>query len=272
MSLAELQRMLADALVRHESIARDPAWVERAERAIGGSRAPAGGWRMKPVEQLDVYREQFWWRHVACLAEDFPALVALMGEESFERAAAAYLDAQPPKDFLLRNLGAGLAEFLARAKGWADDPLLADLARVEWAFIDAFDAPDAPPLDPAAVAAIPQDAWPAARVELHPSLQRLRLSHPAHEMRGAFHRGEKLERVAPAPTFLVVYRRELRHYQETLDELAFTMLDRLASNVALGEAAEAVANETGRGEEVQARIGEWFTRWASLGWISRVVV
>lgn len=264
MSLAELQKMLADALVHREPISREPAWIDRASLAIGGNE------RMQPAQQLDVYREQFWWRHVACLAEDLPTLAALLGEEDFEDLAAAYFEAKPPADFLLRNLGAGLADFLARHR--PDDPLLGDLARVEWAFIDAFDAADAPPLDPASVAAIPEDAWTSARIELNPSLQRLRLLHPAHEMRSAFHRGEPLVRVPRSPTFLVVYRRGLRHYQETLDELAFAMLDRLAAGAPLGEAAEAVASETDREQEVQARIGEWFTRWASLGWIARVTV
>ncbi|HSQ66176.1 MAG TPA: DNA-binding domain-containing protein [Polyangiaceae bacterium] len=268
MSLAELQSLLADALVEPDSIARSPAWALAAAGAVGGSA------RMKPVEQLDVYREQFWLRHVACVAEDYPALVALMGQQPFEALVAEYLGAHPPADFLLRNLGAGLAEFLVARR--PDDPLLADLARVEWAFIDAFDAADAPPLDPNAVAAIPADAWPAARLVLHPSLQRLRLAHPAHEVRAAFCRAprEPLARVSPAATHLVVYRdaRELRPHQWTLDALASCLLDRLAAGEPLGQAADALATESGRGEEVQAQIGAWFTQWAALGWISRVEV
>jgi hypothetical protein len=264
-SLAELQRMLAAALVERDSIARAPVWVDEAACTIGGSA------RMKPAEQLDVYREQFWWRHVACVAEDYPVLLALMGQEPFEALVAEYLDAHPPTDFLLRNLGAGLAEFVAERH--PDEPLLADVARVEWAFIDAFDAADAPPLDPTAIAAIPEDAWPAARIALQPSLQRLRLAHPAHEMRNAFHRAPKepLARVAPAPTHLVVYRRELSLYQQPLDELSFAMLGRIAAGEPLGQAADALATESGRGDEVQAQIGAWFSQWAALGWISRVI-
>jgi len=265
LSLAELQKMLAEALVERDSIARAPAWTDRAARTLTGST------RMTPVEQLDVYREQFWWRHVACVAEDYPTLAALMGAEAFEALVTEYLEAHPPTDFLLRNLGARLADFVEARR--PDDPLLADLARVEWAFIDAFDAADAPLLDPAAVAAIPEDAWPAARIVLQPSLQRLALGYPAHEMRTAFLQQQTLSRVQPAPTFLVVHRnaRDLRLHQETMDDLAFAMLAHLAAGEPLGPAADALAAETGREQEVQARIGEWFTRWAALGWIARVL-
>src|SRR5205807_1622921 len=121
------------------------------------------------------------------------------------------------------------------------DHLLADLARVEWAFIDAFDAPDAPPLDPKTIAAIPEDAWPNARLTLHPSLQLLRLVYPAHKMRDAWWRDKEkrpIERVAREPSTVVVYRHKLLLYTEVTDALPFEMLTLLANGETLGAAGD----------------------------------
>jgi len=257
--LRDLQKTFADALVLRESIAADATWSALGETEFTGSE------RLSPIEQLDVYREQFWLRHVKCLEEDFPVIAALLGAEAFEKLVADYLVAHPPKHFQLRHLGASLADFLARG----DDPLLADLARVEWAYVDAFDAADAPPLDANAVAAIPEDAWPGARLVLHPSLQRLRLAHPAHEMRAAWWADKErrpIERALPAEACVVVYRLKFLLYAESMEPLAFDMLDRLARGETLGAAAEAL------GGDVEEKIGAWFTRWSALGWISEVRV
>src|SRR5439155_1688555 len=79
----------------------------------------------------------------------------------------------PPDSFTLRDLGARLGELLESDPKFASDPLLAELARLEWCFVDAFDAADAPPLDPASIAAASEDDWPRARVALHPSVPRI---------------------------------------------------------------------------------------------------
>lgn len=262
--LEELQRLFGESIV-----GEGPLEVSDEARAAAANVA-AGSQTMSPLAQLSVYREQFWIRHVGCLVEDFPTLHALLGEPGFATLVAAYLRAHPPTKFRLRDLGEDLPRFVAKAAPWAEDPLLADVAHVEWAFVDAFDAADAPPLDPASLGGVAEDAWSGARLTLHPSLQLLALRHPANELRIAFRTEQTLVRPAPAETFLVVYRRELLLYTEALDDLAFALLSRLRQGEALGEAGDGVAQASGRGAEVEAKIGEWFARWASLGWISRV--
>jgi len=260
MKLGDLQAMFAEALVRPVSIAREGEWPRRGEVAFTGSA------RLSPIEQLDVYREQFWLRHVACLAEDFPALQALVGEKQFESIVSDYLAAHPPKHFQLRHLGDKLAAFLATK----DDALLADLAAVEWGFVDAFDAPNAPPLDPLAIAAIPEEAWASARIVLNPALQRMTLAYPAHTVREQHRENKQVSRPDLGETHLVIYRRDFLLYTETLDSLAYEMLDRLARGEPLGSAGDAVAESSGRREDVESNIATWFTRWSALGWITKV--
>ena len=103
----------------------------------------------------------------------------------------------------------------------------------------------------------------------------MRLAYPTHKMRDAWWSDQDhrpIERAPRAPCCVVVYRHELLLYSEEMDPLAFDMLDRLARGEPLGAAGDALAESTGRGEEIESNIGEWFTRWAALGWISSVTV
>jgi hypothetical protein len=247
MKLAELQRTFAQA-------------IQRQEPDAAASVIATGSERMDPHAQLEVYREQFWLRHVACLADDYPTLIALMGQAAFEELSARYLAAHPPVSFLLRDLGKDLAPFLAEQ---GNDTLLADVARVEWAFIDAFDAADAAPLDPSTIAEASEDAWPGARIALHPSIVLLDLAYPADELRALAREGEPITRAEPSPRKTVVYRRDLLLYLERVDDAAFAVLGALARGETLGAACS-------RAEGAEDRLGEWFTRWAGLGWISGV--
>jgi hypothetical protein len=264
-SLAETQAVLADALRRASSLKRDPESVARAERIASGNA------RLSAVEQVDIYREQFWLRHVDVLRDDFAALEYALGEDAFERLVRAYLMACPSASFTLRDLGERMTEFLESRAPWSEDTFLAALARVEWAFVDAFDGPDSPPFDPATIAGVAEDAWPGARIVLHSALQRLSLAWPAHDYRIAARKDEKPVRPDPRACHVVVYRGpELLHCLE-IDNDAWAMLDELAKATPLGEACERAAAASGTDPATfQGRLAGWFSEWTSLGWIRAV--
>jgi hypothetical protein len=268
-SLATTQAVLAEILRRATSLTKSPETVAAAERIASGSD------RLTPVEQLDIYREQFWLRHVDVLRDDFASIehaVTFAGSsDAFERLVRGYLAACPSASFTLRDLGEHMVSFLERTRPWSEDPFLADLARVEWAFVEAFDGPDAPPFDPASIVGVDEDAWPGARIVLHPALQRLALGYPAHDYRIAVRKDEKPSRPAPKACHAVVYRGpELLHCLEVDDE-GSAMLDELARGTALGEACERAAVASGTElAAFQGRLAAWFSEWTSLGWIRAV--
>ena len=75
----------------------------------------------------------------------FPALAQLLGEESFEALACALWHAQPPRRGDMALWGEALPAFVAASAQLADEPYLADVARVEWALHRAASAADAEP-------------------------------------------------------------------------------------------------------------------------------
>jgi hypothetical protein len=250
---------------------------EHAEIALATPSLVAGNARLSPVQQLDIYREQFWLRHVAVMEEDFVSLHTLLGHDAFHELSRDYLTSHPPRSFTLRDLGSDLATFLAASPKYAGDALLADLARLEWCFVEAFDAPEAPPLDVSRIAAAREEDWPGATLVLHPSVQRVVLAHPAHEYRAAARRyhsegGDPPVRPATARTYVVVYRGpEVLHYID-LEPTAFALLDALARGIPLEKSCERAAAEAriDDASALEGHVGAWFQQWTGLGWVSEV--
>ena len=97
--------------------------------------------RLTSFERLEIYNRQYWFRILDCFYDDYPGLRAVLGDRKFDRLAKAYLAKHPSRSFSLRNLGSRLVKFLAEEPEWAspNERLALDMARFEWAQVEAFD-------------------------------------------------------------------------------------------------------------------------------------
>lgn len=264
--LSELQARMAEALVQRRALPGDPGFTAFAEAEIAGND------RLSPVEQLEIYRKQFWLRHTSSLVEDFPGLGGIIGQEAWERLVEGYLAAHPPTSFTLRDLGLHLPAYVESATWLPNHALCVDMARLEVHYIEAFDAPDAPPLDPVKLASIPEDAWASARLSLHPSVRLLAARYPVADLRRRLRTagGEPVPIPDFAPQNLVVYRRELQLFDATVTDGALALLRALERGEPLVRACEAAQAEVA--EDIGASLGDWFRDWARKGWITDVVI
>jgi hypothetical protein len=265
-SLSEVQAFLGAVIPSTDPIATDR--VAAAETANVVSQ----GVRLSPIEQLEIYREQYWLRHIGAMKEDFVTVHHLLGDDAFRSLCTGYFAAHPARSFTLRDLGSDFAQFVLGTEPWAKEPLIGDCVNVEWAFVEAFDAPDAPPLDPRSIAEAPEEAWGSARITLHPSVQLVALSYPVHDYRRDVRDEKSPERPVPKPTFLVVYRGPERLMYIDIEPLAFEILQCLSRAEPLAAACEHAALEVGVTDtsELERKVGAWFQSWAAYGWISRV--
>lgn len=268
--LAGVQRFVADAVQRPAPLTAGGDLAAQVEQLVVPSVRG-----MTPADRLEVYREQFWIRHLKSVADDFPTLTwALGGAEAFEALAREYLLARPPSTWDLQRLGARMPAFVQEHATRGRDALACDAARLDWAFMEVFDAPDAPPFDPRVLAATPEDAWPAARVHMHPATRAIAMGFPLLEVRDALKAGSPGgERPPPAPTHVVVWRDAACFSRSVaIEPAAYALFTRLAAGEPLGAACEAVARDTGLAEaEIGERVGAWFQEWTQRGWVNRVV-
>jgi hypothetical protein len=136
-----------------------------------------GSAALSAEQGLAIYHNVYRARLLEALRGDYPAVHGWLGDEEFDALALAYLHAHPSQHFSLRWHGAKLADFIDGYLIPAQAEPLSELARLEWAFTLAFDAPEGQPLSLAQMAQLPAEAWPTLQVRLLPSVQWLVCRH-----------------------------------------------------------------------------------------------
>jgi hypothetical protein len=125
------------------------------------------------VAQFGIYQTAYRARLRGALRDNFEVLPAVMGDDSFDALANAYILANPSRHYSLRWYGHRFCDFMANNTPLVDHPALIDLARMEWALRNAFDAPSAELLMQTDLATVPAANWAELRFKLHPSVQLL---------------------------------------------------------------------------------------------------
>ena len=118
-----------------------------------------------------VYRNNVVMGLINILKSCYPAVTRLVGEAFFSHMAGEFVRRFPPHSPILLRYGGDMADFIATFPPCEELPFLADVARIEWAYIEAHHAAEAAPLAPSVMADLPSASLPGLRLELHPSLR-----------------------------------------------------------------------------------------------------
>jgi hypothetical protein len=240
--------------------------------------------RLSSFDRLEIYNRQYWFRVIGAVSEDFPALQSVMGTKKFDTMVLAYLRENPSTSFTLRNLGAKLPQWIERHPELASrrQRLMLDVARLEWAYVEAYDSSSAAPLTESDFAGLGADST----LTLQPHLQLLALSYPVDELVLAVHRDNPsvdivsnavsqhrqmnricLPQMRRSPVYLAVHRFEDSVYYRRLDREAYLMLGALKQQLPLGAAIETAFTATSLSEAEQAsKLQQYFAHAAELGW------
>jgi hypothetical protein len=205
---------------------------------LGGDAGAVGqeivGDGLDPAARLAVYRNHVVASLTAALESIYPVVARLVDVRFFRYAADAYVREAPPTGPCLFEYGGTFPEFLARFPAARSLAYLPDVARLEWAMNVALHAPDAPPLEPGALRALPP-------VALHPSVTLLPSPCPLDSIWRA-HQATAPERVvdlAAGSVRLQVWRADDEVVFRELAPVEFAFREALARTTALAAAAEA---------------------------------
>lgn len=262
-SLDLTQRLLWKLITAPEGAAAGRAGLTASER-VTAERLVRADERLSAIERIDIYANMYFYRIRDCLKEDFAALCAVVGADNFHNLITDYLLAHPPVHFSLRYAGRHLPDFVALHHLSQQWPYLADLARLEWSILDAFDAADAPPLDAAALAAVAAERWPELRFQLTPSLRVLRLGWPVQEIWHHAQRGESPSALRPEDTALRVWRQDLRVFHRPMDAAETAGLLAVAAAAPFAAVCEQITLYDDAGADAAAQrafslISQWLT-------------
>jgi hypothetical protein len=124
---------------------------------------------------LQAHANTISYARLIALEVSFPLTRQGLGEQAFNRICLDYCASDPARCADNNNIGAGLPDFLATQS--VEAPIV-DLARIEWAWLQSYHAPDAASLSTADLAAMDPAILPALPIGLHPSVHWVALNAP----------------------------------------------------------------------------------------------
>jgi len=219
---------------------------------LRGERRPLEGFvgtaELSASDRVAIYARMFLDRQVEALQESFPKVRAALGDDAFSEVASRYVLAHPSDHPDLGQIGRRFAGFLERAD-------LADLARLEWARSEVFEAPHAEALSGEEFAKLAQDAaaFVTHRVRLIPALRLLRLGHDVGPL------WDGSAKAAPErPSRLVVWRAGFEVFHVEVDAGEADAVQLAIDGAPLGEVCGALGDPARAVETLQGWLGEGF--------------
>ena len=289
--LRELQKLMATAVMRPltsgDSIQRKWNDGRPTEKVVGSFIKPNN--RLTASERLEIYNRQYWFRLRACLYSDYPGLHAILGDKKFARFTNAYLANFPSRSFTVRNLGSRLVAFIKAVPELTapHQQLALDVARVEWAYLDAFDSEARPALTARDLAAFDPEK---SRLYLQPHLTLLKLENDIadflieikknaglrNEASNAMEPGQRrqkahlVRKIKRLPNFLAVHRHQDGIYFKRLEPGQFILLSALRKGATLETACAKLVKLKIPGD-LSVIVQQWFADMAALGWFCKLM-
>lgn len=223
--LADLQGQFARAILNPEAVV--PAQI------IGPDR-------LQSPHRFGVYRNNVVVGLIEALEASYPITCKIVGDEFFRAMARSFALGHPPQSPVMLDYGKGFAEFIEAFTPAESLPYLADVARLERAWTEAYHAKDAIPLTGQDLARIEQGSLPQLILTLHPSVRFLASGYPVLSIWKM-----NMDNV-PAPIDLeaageeiLICRPDLEVNVYPIPVATVAFLNRLSKGVTLEKAAEA---------------------------------
>lgn len=224
-----------------------------------------------PAARLAVYQNGYRARLVECLADDYPAVQHLLGEDDFERLCHGYIAEYPPGPSL-NDFGASFARYCFSHPG-THTTFAAELAQLEWALVRAVHASDAEQLSAARLAALTPEDWHSARLCPSPTLTLIGTLYPVNRYLQAFREGgapdvpKRFE-----PSWVAVCRREFDVWRLDLGDEMGTLMAALIEGRPLAEAFDVLPSPADMVDAAAraGRVQQAFQQWVSAGCFARV--
>ena len=186
---------------------------------------------LEPAQRVEVYADAYFLRLRDVLAEDFPHVARLLGDDAFATLVRRYLKVHPSTEPSVRHVGRALTEFIRSQQDLL--PGLADLAALEWARGNAFDAPDDAPLTAAKLAELDPAVWPHLKLIPVRSLEILNAFWPVQRL---WAEEIQPEQMTSHPTPLRIWRgKDFYVFHAPMDAREAAAMSRLLAGVSFTE-------------------------------------
>jgi hypothetical protein len=215
-------------------------------RAVLGSSRPdiiaaILGEETEAEARLNIHRHHVIYTLTEALRANFPVVCRVVDPRFFAYAADAFIRSNPPTAPCLAEYGEAFPDFLASFEPARGLPYLADLAKLEWAVVEAKYAADALPISAETLRHVPVEDYPNLAFNLDPSLRLLHARSAVQRIWAAFQEPNEPESIelGSEQAWLVVRRRNEAVEVANVEPATFAFIAVLRSGRPLAEAGEA---------------------------------
>lgn len=187
--------------------------------------------------RFDVYRNNVVVSLTEALETGFPVVTRLIGRENMKGLAGLYLRAHPPTSPLMMHYGDALPAFLEGLEQLSHIGYLPDIARLELALRRSYHAADAPPIDPAALAAIAPEQLENVQLTLAPAVRVIRSDWPIQSI-WRFNTQKDAPKPQSGRQDILITRPGFDPELHLLPPGAANWIEAIASGATIGEAME----------------------------------
>ncbi len=243
-----------------------------AERDLDAAALGAivlGDDRLSAEARVDIYANMYFYRLRDALKEDFPATLAVLGDDNFHNLVTGYLLEYPPSEPSLYYCGRYLPTWLRDHPLREGAPFIADLAALERAIVEVFQGPDAAAVEPDALRAIAPVDWPAMKLKIQPSAQILALDWQVSDLLRAVEEDRPWIPASRAVVKVLVWRRNARIFHRDLETAEADALDAASGDATFAEICARVAANANTQDPVAA-MNRMLARWLSDALLARL--
>jgi hypothetical protein len=219
-------------------------------------------------KRLNIYADAYRLRIIEALANAYPILKALLGDDLFEKSARSYIEKYPSTYRNMRWVGDKMSEHLQA--NFSQYAIAAEMATFEWVLGLAFDAEDAPILSLQDLAAIPPENWGDLRFKFHPAVQLVQAKYNVLLLWQALN-GEK---APPKVTLInepyVVWRKDLSSHYRSLDIAEYAAIEQMMAGASFADLCEKLQDNASE-EEATMKAAQYLAGWLNEGLLTAIV-
>jgi hypothetical protein len=194
-------------------------------------------------KRFSVYRNNVVVGLTGALADIFPAIQRLLGEEAFKNLARIYVANEPPTSPLMFEYGHSFASFVECFEPLQQYPYLADVARIERLWLDAYHAADKTPLALDVLSSFPPEQLGDLTFRPHPATRLLSSQFAAVSIFSANRQEQSMEGINPSVgESCLITRPDTDVDVRQIPQSAKVFYDSLVAGRTLGDAANEAAS------------------------------
>jgi len=178
--------------------------------------------------RLDIYATAYKLRLKEAITTDYAKLHSYLGDEQFDTVMERYIDKYPSHITNLRYYSINMPILLREEPPFNQMPVLAELATIEAAFADSFDAEDHSFVTINNLAELAPEAWTTLQLKFQKSVQVLAIEYNAFAIWQALSSEEtppEANKLNPVVSWVLWRKADLVSHYRALDAAEFAALE-----------------------------------------------